>query len=675
MNRSRPSSSYKTLSHRPWPLHLKLGTAMLAAVLIVGVFSNFLDSRYLQSHISNELKDQSYRTLQLVSAGALEAIIVEDVALLSTLVDETALKEQDLASLFITNESSQTMARWNSPGFSKLSNFYEYKHPIELEGELFGTVHAFWNPARLKNQVDERLAHVRRTMLFSLFGLTALCLFLYQILVASPLGKLSNGLKSMSIGEPVEPLKITSSREMAMLGDAVNDLVASISESTLLAEELTYQATHDQLTGLNNRHAFETNLRQHLKNRETDSPEDTLLYFDLDQFKVVNDTCGHAAGDALLCQLSAKLSRLIEEGHIFARLGGDEFAVLMPGVPLAEGSKKAEALRESAQDFRFSYEGRSFIVEVSIGVVCIDGEDEKLERLMTAVDEACYAAKDAGRNRVQVYQEDDNALQIRRGEMNWIPRIHDALENSRLVLFGQIIAPTKKLSEKESHIEVLVRMRSKDGELIPPGAFLPAAERYGIMPHIDRWVICNTLQWMENELTTTNSVPRCAINISAMSMSDDKFRQFLLDELSNTFVPCTNICFEMTETAAVADLSTAMEFMTTVKSSGCQFALDDFGSGMSSFMYLKNLPVDFVKIDGAFVSPLMSDQISVVMVRAIADIAREMDIQTIAEFVENDDIRNKLEEIEIDYVQGYGVGKPKPLTEFSYQTKSIDKAA
>lgn len=644
-------------------------------MVIVGVLAAHFDARYRQNQIRQELKQQSFQTLQLVSAGAQEAVIVEDIAMLNTLVEETSSLDDDLVSMHITNESGQTMVRWDRPGHTSSVGTYEFDHPIAIEGELFGTVEAFWDPSRLSQEVGVRLQRSRRTMMLALVALTVLSLFMLHRFVTSPLQLLSNRLSSISQGKKTEPLEITSSREMSMLANAVNDLVASMDESSLLAKELEFQATHDLLTGLKNRHAFEATLRQHLSARTRDSGEAVLLYFDLDQFKIVNDTCGHAAGDALLTQLAARLAGLFDKNDTFARLGGDEFAVLLPDLSLEEGLAKAEELRVDTQDYRFTFEGKSFVVEASIGVVKIDEVDEKLERIMTAADEACYGAKEAGRNRVQLYEEDDNDLKQRRGEMSWVPRIHEALETSRLVLYGQTISPTDPVSPKPAHIEVLVRMTADNGDLTPPGAFLPAAERYGIMPHIDRWVISNTIKWMEEEISNNGQSPLCAINVSAVSMSDANFRLFLLELLGKTEVPCTSICFEMTETAAVANLASTMEFMNTVKSSGCQFALDDFGSGMSSFMYLKNLPVDFVKIDGAFVSPMLSDKTSVVMVRAIADIARVMGIETIAEFVENDEIRDKLGEIGIDYVQGFGVGKPQPLTDFSSPEMLFQRAA
>jgi len=560
-------------------------------------------------------------------------------------VRETATLDADLTTIVITNEFGQEMVRWDKPGHTVAPEVYLFEQEIKYEGELFGHVHAQWDPVGLSDKMDIRLSRVRRTLMLALLSLTLFSLFLLHALVASPLNQLIASLRNISNGHATQKLTLDSSREMSMLADAVNDLGTAMHASRSLTNELEHQANHDLLTGLKNRHYFEKVVRQNLEQRTSDSADDLVIYFDLDQFKVVNDTSGHAAGDALLTQLATILSAQLRSDDTFARLGGDEFGVFLP----------------------------------SIGVVVISDTEESLERVMSAADQACYAAKDAGRNRVHLYQEDDHQLTQRQGEMSWVPKIHEAIETSKLVLFGQVIEQTNEQSSERrsstTHVEVLVRMRDDDGGFIPPGAFLPSAERYGIMPRLDRWVIEHTLKWMEEQAKVSDHIFICAINISATSMSDVKFREFLFEKLDKTSAPCTQICFEMTETAAVANISIAADFMNKVKSCGCSFALDDFGSGMSSFNYLKNLPVDYVKIDGAFVSPIMEDETSVVMVRAIADVARVMNIKTIAEFVETDQIRNKLGELEIDYVQGYGVGKPQILTNFNAEHGAQSKAA
>lgn len=664
----------RNLLNKPWPLWLKICTALVCTTVVVTLLAVQLDQKYRQAHISAELEQQSYLMLKLISAGAQESVIVEDIPLLDTLVRETAALDSDLISIIITNESGRELIRWDKSGNTVAPEVYKFGQEIEYEGELFGYVYAQWDPVSLSEKVDVRLSRGRRTLVLALLCLTSFSLFLLHVLVASPLNQLSDSLRTISTGHTSQKVSLRSSKEMSMLADAINDLGTSMEDSRSLTNELEYQANHDLLTGLKNRHYFEKMVRQRLARRTGESVDDLVIYFDLDQFKVVNDTSGHAAGDALLMQLATTLSAQLRSDDTFARLGGDEFAVFLPSTDFKEGMIIADAIRTAAQDFRFSFEDRSFVVGASIGVVTISDKEENFERIMSAADQACYAAKDAGRNRVHVYHEDDEELTQRHGEMSWVPKIHEAIENSKLVLFGQVIEPTKAQRSDSTHVEVLVRMLGNNGEMIPPGAFLPAAERYGIMPTLDRWIIEHTLEWMEEQAEVSGHNFICAINISATSMSDEKFRNFLFDLLAQTGAPCSQICFEMTETAAVANISIAADFMNRVKDSGCSFALDDFGSGMSSFNYLKNLPVDYVKIDGAFVSPIMNDKTSVVMVRAIADVARVMGIKTIAEFVETEEIRNKISELDIDYVQGYGVGIPQLLTNFnnknSFQTKA-----
>lgn len=642
-------------------------------MIAVTLLATQLDQRYRQRHLTEELEQKSYLVLKLITAGAQESVIIEDIPLLNTLVRETAVLDPNLTSIQIANELGQSLTQWHHPDYENIASTREFEQAIVFEGELFGRVSAQWDLAGLSEAIDIRIKRSRQTLILALLGLTIFSLILLHVLVASPVNQLTARLRALSAGQRKMRLEITSSREMSMLADAVNDLGTAMQDSQAMTTELEYRATHDALTDLYNRQAFESLLREVLEERTKDSPSDILIYFDLDQFKVVNDTCGHAAGDELLKQLSSILSGLFTPKTMFARLGGDEFAVLLRATSLDRGILLAEELRTTTQAYRYSYQGRSFVVAASIGIVCISETGENPERIMSAADETCYAAKDAGRNRVHVYTENDDELSKRRGEMSWVPRIHDALENSKFRLFGQIIEPTNDTQQLSSHVEVLVRMVDDEDGIIPPGAFLPAAERYAVMPEIDRWVVTNTLRWMEQRLQDENEVPTCAINLSGNSVSDVKFRQFLLRELARTRVPTSALCFEMTETAAVSNLCSAVEFMTVVRETGCQIALDDFGSGMSSFAYLKNLPVDFVKIDGVFVSPLLTDETCVVMVRAIRDIAKVMQIKTIAEFVEDDDIRKKLEEIGIDYVQGYGVGKPTDLNDFN--RRSMQNAA
>jgi len=433
-----------------------------------------------------------------------------------------------------------------------------------------------------------------------------------------------------------------------------------VTEQQRMAEKITYQANHDPLTGLFNRHAFEMKLQNLIEG--VDQGEHVLLYLDLDQFKVVNDTCGHAAGDALLNQLSDLMQARIRSGDLLARLGGDEFAILLPHCPLDQALRCAEKIRQAIQSFRFFWNGSTFAIGVSIGLVPFRCDRQTIEDIMSAADQACFAAKDAGRNRVHVYQPDDRELALRRQEMDWVAKIHRALEQDAFELYCQPIIPVDDEQEGD-HYEILLRMHMENGEVVPPGAFMPAAERYDLMGLIDRWVIKHFFHWLADHPFHLADLHLAGVNISGVSITDKYFLDFVTNQFEQTGIPPEKICFEITETAAIANLVTANIMIEVLTKLGCSFALDDFGSGMSSFGYLKNMPVDYLKIDGAFVKDIALDPIDHALVRSINEVGHIMQKKTIAEFVEDENILACLKEIGVDYAQGYGVGKPRPLDE------------
>ncbi|MDX2350924.1 ammonium transporter [Stutzerimonas xanthomarina] len=430
-----------------------------------------------------------------------------------------------------------------------------------------------------------------------------------------------------------------------------------------LARKLTFQANHDNLTGLMNRSAFERRIESLL--REYSGGENVLCYMDLDQFKVVNDTCGHAAGDELLRQLGQLLKGRVRGSDLLARLGGDEFGILFNDCSLQQAVRIAEDIRHAVDEFRFSWDGKSFAVGASIGLVAIDEHVKTLGPLLGAADSACYAAKDGGRNRVHVYQADDQQLMERRGEMQWTQRLRQALDGDLLRLFVQPIVRAAG-DDGSQRYEVLVRMQGEDGSIIPPGAFMPAAERYDLAPAVDRWVVGNFLAWVGDLRRRPGAtLGHYSINLSATSLGEESFLEFVLSAIERHRIPPNCLCFEITETAAIANLSRAMTFMKGLKAVGCSFALDDFGSGLSSFGYLKTLPVDYLKIDGSFVRDIDQDPIARAMVASINNIGHEMGLSTVAEFVESAAILECLQEIGVDYVQGYHLGRPGPLSELS----------
>jgi diguanylate cyclase (GGDEF)-like protein/PAS domain S-box-containing protein len=433
-----------------------------------------------------------------------------------------------------------------------------------------------------------------------------------------------------------------------------------VSEARELNRRLSYHASHDMLTGLVNRREFEARLERALKMGRAREAQYALCYMDLDQFKIINDSCGHMAGDALLGQLGALLKSKIRWRDTLARLGGDEFGVLLENCVLDEAIETAESLLKAVQDFRFVWEDRSFRLGASIGVVPIAPETASVAELLTAADSACAAAKESGRNRVQTWQENDIDLMRRRREMQWAARINNALEESRFELFRQPILPLQDQGAG-AHYELLLRMRDEQGQVIAPDVFINAAERYGLTPSIDRWVITNAFRWLVSEADERERLAMCSINLSGQSLCDDKFLPFVIEQFERSGLDASKICFEITETAAIASYSQASRFINSLKELGCRFALDDFGTGLSSFSYLKHFPVDFLKIDGSFVKEILHDPIDREMVRSINEIGHLTGKRTIAEFVENKELITMLRGMGVDYAQGYGVGEPRRI--------------
>lgn len=429
---------------------------------------------------------------------------------------------------------------------------------------------------------------------------------------------------------------------------------------------LVYQANHDALTGLVNRNEFEHRLSQAIHTAQQHQREHALCYMDLDQFKVINDTCGHAAGDELLRQVALMLKEQLRERDTLARLGGDEFALLLENCDREHAQMVAELCRNKVRQFRFKWENRLFNIGVSIGVVMIDDKSGSMADLLSAADAACYVAKDRGRNQVHLYQLADTDLARHRGEMQWVARISKALEENRLQLYWQEIRPVVRASETTCHIEILMRMLDEDGSIIMPMAFIPAAERYALMPTLDRWVVEQTISICGRSFAgrffdATAKDCMFSINLSGISLKNHDFRAWLHDSLKERPGLGELLCFEITETAAIGDLVTINEFIAELKRFGCHFALDDFGSGLSSFGYLKNLNVDFLKIDGAFVQDMSRDSLDYSMVEAIHRIGRQVGLKTVAEFVESQEVLDCLRKIGVEYAQGNFLHHPEPI--------------
>lgn len=456
----------------------------------------------------------------------------------------------------------------------------------------------------------------------------------------------------------------------APIRDRVGNIIGSVmvfhdvSKESRLFRQLSYQASHDTLTGLVNRREFENHLISALeRTRVNDEETHALLYVDLDQFKVVNDTFGHTAGDALLRQLTELIQASIRSSDVLARLGGDEFGILLERCDEQRAIAVAESIRGSIEGFRFEWQGSFTTVRCSIGIVLITDENADVAGVMSSADVACYSAKDMGRNQVHLYRDSDASM--RHEEMKWVSRITSAVEDNRLELFFQpIIGIGEDKGDERGHYELLLRMRDEDGELVSPDQFIPSAERYNLMSTLDRWVIHEALSELADRSTDGEARYTLAINLSGTSLSEDRFLEFVIDELAMRKLPKGAICFEITETAAISNLSRVVHFMKTLKKLGCMFSLDDFGSGLSSFTYLKNLPVDYLKIDGQFIRNVVEDNVDESMVKAIREVGHAMGIETIAERVETKKVLEKLSSLGVEFAQGYYIARPASVASF-----------
>ena len=445
-------------------------------------------------------------------------------------------------------------------------------------------------------------------------------------------------------------------------------VLQDVSENRSLTRQLAHQARHDGLTGLHNRFTFEERLSELVESGSEHLH--ALMYMDLDQFKVVNDTCGHLAGDQLLRQLAEAMQQCLGEHDLLARLGGDEFGVLLHHCSRESAMEAAERLRRTVTDHRFVWEGRSFRVGISIGLVFIrPREVHSVTELLRAADLACYTAKDTGRNRIHVYEDTDLELARRHGEMHWVSRITSAIDEDRLLLYLQPLRALDPAAPPVSHCEILLRMEDRDGSLIRPDEFLRAAERYDLMGRIDRWVIRRVFEFMTTpELWAQSPVGQrlVGINLSGSSMGDPELHEYILEQRRAFGVNLEEVCFEITETEAIRNMGRATEFIRRLRDRGAHFALDDFGTGLSSFAYLKSMPVDYLKIDGGFISRMRQDPVDRAMVESTAHIGHLMNLRVVAEWVEDEETLQQLRELGVDYAQGYAVGRPVPVTEMRW---------
>ncbi len=462
-----------------------------------------------------------------------------------------------------------------------------------------------------------------------------------------------------SIADSAAPIR---SRE----GDVVGAVLVfhDVTSERRIAQELRFQAAHDALTGLINRREFEVRVEQALGRARVDGAEHALCYIDLDQFKVVNDSCGHAAGDDLLRQVADLLRAQLRQNDTLARLGGDEFGLLLENCSKEMAGRITGKVLLAVHECRFRWRDQVFRLGASIGVAILSDPHQTLAQAFSAADSACYAAKEMGRNRVHFFRSGDEALARRIGEMGWVSRIHGALEEDRFVLFAQPVLALKRSGRsRRTYCEVLTRLREPDGTLTEPGAFIPAAERYGLMPRIDQWVVRRVLEQLADARVQADATVTYGINLSALSLTQEGMLDWFKALLRAHSLAPHNLCLEITETAAISNLALAQQFIAELKLLGCAFALDDFGSGMSSFTHLRHLGVDYLKIDGSFVVGAVNEPVDRAMIDAINRVGHTMGIQTIAECVESEAALAMLRELDVDYAQGFVVAHPRPLEE------------
>jgi diguanylate cyclase (GGDEF)-like protein/PAS domain S-box-containing protein len=436
-----------------------------------------------------------------------------------------------------------------------------------------------------------------------------------------------------------------------------------ITEIKRMSETIDYQASHDNLTGLSNREEFSFALSELLAGIRTADELHALLVIDVDRFKVINDTCGTLAGDELLRQIASHVQANISRKDVSARIGGDEFAIILRDCEPEDSINVAKRLKDAVESRKFAWQSSVYPITLSIGIVSLSLGSEDSHAMLAAADDACHLSKEEGGNKVNVFQAKDTKYQKRRGDMEWIARINKAIDENRFVLYQQAIVPLSEAMDLKPKAEILLRLVNDDGSIARPGDFIPAAERYNLMPLIDQWVIANAIEAYKTLTDRASELAHriISINLSGPSLLDESLVELILYEIRRHGLAPSSFCFEITETAAIQNYAAATRFIKRLKNDGFTFALDDFGSGFSSFGYLKNLPVDYLKIDGSFVQTIDESLVSYTMVESINSIGHVMGIKTIAEFVKNPEIKRKLIEIGVDYAQGYHIAEPVPL--------------
>lgn len=678
---------------------------MLLTVVPTFAITLFLTAYSVSKSIStlNESLSDRARIISTQIAPASEyGVLSGNITFLQALIQQTISREDDIVSILINNKEGSRLAVSGQTPYPITPNTNNdltvtelnedqylvssapiIRSTVEIDDFFDGTNNMLQtnNNTEVIGQVyvalsKDRIQQTKKSMiwkslLLGLIGFLTSSFLAYRLgrSISNPIISMAESVKTLGAGHLNLRIDEDAAGEIKTLQLGINNMANHIQLAHDSLQDrvhdatrmLRYQAQHDALTGLVNRQEFERRLSISLNDVKVNNAQHIFCYMDLDQFKVVNDTCGHHAGDELLRQISLILSQRVREEDTFARLGGDEFGLLLTNCDVQNALLIAEAMRSMVEDFRFVHNNRMFKIGVSIGMVEIAQDMQDLGDITSYADAACYAAKDNGRNQIHLFRHQDDDLAKRHLEMQWVSRINEAMDENRFCLYCQPILPLQD-DNNTIFYEVLIRKIDTDGTIILPMAFIPSAERYHLMSKIDRWVINKTFS-LYHQLINTNEPHDflLTINLSGMSLSDKGLLGFIKEQFELHNVPPQKICFEVTETSAIINLTNTVMLMEALKAIGCKFLLDDFGSGMSSFAYLKNLPVDFLKMDGGFVKDITRNKIDLAMAKSIQSIAEAMKIKTIAEFVECIDTMKLLKEMGVDYGQGFYLSSPMPI--------------
>jgi diguanylate cyclase (GGDEF)-like protein len=680
-----------------------LGTipALLFAMILAGyAISNVFDV------LNKSLHDRGVIISTQLAPAAEYGVISGNKQILQGLVQKALTNEQDLRTVLILDNQNRVLAlsgreipkevidqlKTNNTEELQLPGGIIFSAPIYrslvevddinslTEGEKrysteqslseIGRVYVELSNLTLQNLKQDLIAKI---LMISMFGLMLSALLAWWIgrNITKPIQEIAYAVNKVGEGHFAHTIIENSSGELQTLQKGFNSMATSLKHAYDVMQDkindatsmLRHQAQHDDLTGLINRREFEVRLERNLKSVHENGAQHVLCYLDLDQFKLVNDTCGHSAGDELLRQISVLLANRMRDRDTLARLGGDEFGLLLENISLADATLITNSLLKLVSDYRFIHEDKIFNIGVSIGVVVINSKFENVSEIIHAADIACYSAKNAGRNQSFLFSPSDVEVTQRRTAVEAVADITDEIDDDTFMLYCQPIVPLTSHVPQHHHFEVLIRKVNIDGNIMLPTSFIPSAERYLLMPNIDRWVIKNTFATYRELLNQSNE--KCnyvfSINLSGTSLGDKSLLGYIREQFVIYSIPPQSICFEITETAAIVNLKNTIQLFTALRKLGCSFALDDFGSGMSSFMYLKNFEVDFLKIDGSFVKDMDNNKIDHAMVRSIHSVAEAMNIKTVAEFVENEAILKELKTIGVHYGQGLYLGAPIPI--------------